>query len=1064
MIRLRNNIVIKIISIVLVLVFSFEQIAWAEHIDLHDEPGPADYLINIGMGIIQVAFVNPAWTVIETVVITYLIPQIAHLIVNALHIDNKTLAFILEVGLTVLMTAGFESTVVAPRITKQMAENVAKKSAEIATEASKEMARNGGQQISKDVFKNIIIDKLTPVLGKNGAVKVAERVLKDINVAVIEEGMLSKLMPIIFKEAFKQSIINTAASKLALLKRLQSGNMAEKAAEEMYEQISRELAVKYGISVANLSTDAVVNELLKPGNLVQQAGKTTFTQKIGNFFSGVKDSFLSLKKIFSNKSLYTGFARPWSFALIKATEAMAFAAFSRIIYNKLKNSIGDSMAYFISGMGGMLFSFSLSLGLEKLTGITPEGFKITDMKLLNELIKRQMDIFKSRFLVAMVCEGAMSLAGEKYRDLGIVLSAGASSILGPYVARRLNPYQQQEEIKEINKEILLYEEELAKLNTKFEENGVLSPEEQQLKQVYEALIRNGERQRAMLEISFKEAFFEGLKKGIISLIVMKATDKLTKSPYLSPLDVSWFMAGLTGFMQGFFVKSQNIFALPIDKMVANPEELDGSIKSMLTTPENMLKARMMLGYELMRASLTGAYTDWASMGRGEPVISYKDGTPVWGIELTKPMDVFYYRRLANYIETLNKDGMPSAMADQLTSSLHAQAVNNIYDAVSGNIQKPYVLLLSSKAIQDRTTNQNNILEENHKQMLKLGKILKEQIAALQKQNKEKLGEIMEKLNKIMEKLNNLEKINPKDIDKIIEEENIPTELKETLKALLPVAEIEQSVSRDKNILRLYAFREPFKELKEIYSEYAKKQEIGALSKIEQEIFNALKGPLQKGINDFDKEKILFHGRGAVWGILESSMDTQDKLRNTIDDRIIEVSHPVSSLETLPNNNVPTQPPERASLDYPLEPQANLSQSSLPTSTLAQPKIDNKLPAVTNPAPETTLPNQPANNLPAPAKNKLNPEQQKFLKYLENIDTSQMSREELEALAKEIDRVFNYNDKNDKNNIYDEKMNKINAIEKQLNIKEGIIKKEIDNINSQINTITNNINTINKKKN
>ncbi len=195
---------------------------------------------------------------------------------------------------------------------------------------------------------------------------------------------------------------------------------------------------------------------------------------------------------------------------------------------------------------------------------------------------------------------------------------------------------------------------------------------------------------------------EGVMRGVIAAAMNELTNQMAPkdNPFRSPLQVAWVNAGLTGFMQGLFVKSSNIFTikdghsgLPLQFLGVN-NYVDGStvLKDNLKLAENPDRGRLQIAMASMDAAVIRGAADAISLGRAGPILDFaKDGTPTWTLGPKDEFSAFNMGRYVDFIKTYDKYGFGLAFTDQVMSSMQNQSVNNIYDIVSGNIQKPYIV-------------------------------------------------------------------------------------------------------------------------------------------------------------------------------------------------------------------------------------------------------------------------------------------------------------------------------------------------------------------------------------
>jgi hypothetical protein len=101
----------KVIALLLIALFSAQQIAWAKVTDLKDDGslGVDDVLISVITGYLAGKSIGANQSLIKTFVTTYGIPKVAGWIVDQLHIKNKILASAARMAISMAINAGLDA-------------------------------------------------------------------------------------------------------------------------------------------------------------------------------------------------------------------------------------------------------------------------------------------------------------------------------------------------------------------------------------------------------------------------------------------------------------------------------------------------------------------------------------------------------------------------------------------------------------------------------------------------------------------------------------------------------------------------------------------------------------------------------------------------------------------------------------------------------------------------------------------------------------------------------------------------------------------------------------------
>ena len=657
MIILREKKIFRIISVILIVIFFSQQIAFARHEDLRREPNAADWLITLASGFLQGRAVNPEWSVLEIAVYTYLVPRITNEIVNTLHIKNQTIRFLLSLVISTLLSTRFEQAFTKTEQLKQKAEEILKKYDKLLTE---------------DKYKELINEVAK---GDNQAIdKLADELAKDPELS----KLLSELQvnPQQFKEITKKILSNEAVQKS-----LSKG--VENVTKEIQDIIKKE-----------------IDRLFKKEELNKSVAKAPFWKQpwenLKSFFS----------KFFSGR--LSGETTPWQKALQSAQQALIYGLAKESLYQALKK-IDPHLAEFLSHEGAILVTYyygfkqaekNIKKQLEQQQQSEIKESLINGLEALENLKKEFWEDFKISFLAQGLETLALMSDNDLMKDLGWVFGLGIRTILEPKLDKKM--LTEIEARLEARKESI--EQEIGELHKQKENIEEISDEKKQeiesKIEVLEALKRYTEHQIKRLTMPLRQRLTEATIAGLLSIWMEKLPDRITGGDftYVSPFDIYLVSCGLSGFLQGLFVKDNNIFALPEERqdLLSNLGNLSLPLSDYLKpAPEK----RLSLALALMDKAVVKATAQAFTLGRAQPKFIYDNqGIPsYWTAEfLPFTPDDLYRRYKFVKLMTIEGKGIEDVFMSQLMNAFHNQAVSNIMDILNGNIQKPYIQTLSRR--------------------------------------------------------------------------------------------------------------------------------------------------------------------------------------------------------------------------------------------------------------------------------------------------------------------------------------------------------------------------------
>jgi len=656
MIILREKKIFRIISVILIVIFFSQQIAFARHEDLRRDPNAADWLITLASGFLQGRAVNPEWSVLEIAVYTYLVPRITNEIVNALHIKNQTIRFLLSLVISTLLSTRFEQAFTKTEQLKQKAEEILKKYDKLLTE---------------DKYKELINEVAKG--NKQAIDKLADELAKDPELSKLLSEL--KISPQQFKE-----ITGNILSNEAVQKSLSKG--AENVTKEIQDIIKKE-----------------IDRVVKKEELNKSVAKAPFWKQpwenLKSFFS----------KFFSGR--LPGETTPWQKALQSAQQAFIYGLAKESLYQALKK-IDPHLAEFLSHEGAILVTYyygfkqaekNIKKQLEQQQQSEIKESLINGLEALENLKKEFWEDFKISFLAQGLETLALMSDNDLMKDLGWVFGLGIRTILEPKLDKKM--LKELEARLEARKESI--EQEIGELHKQKENIEEISDEKKQeiesKIEVLEALKRYTEHQIKRLTMPLRQRLTEATIAGLLSIWMEKLPDRITGGDftYVSPFDIYLVSCGLSGFLQGLFVKDNNIFALPEERqdLLSNLGNLPLPLSDYLKpAPEK----RLSLALALMDKAVVKATAQAFTLGRAQPKFIYDNqGIPYWTAEfLPFTPDDLYRRYKFVKLMTIEGKGIEDVFMSQLMNAFHNQAVSNIMDILNDNIQKPYIQTLSRR--------------------------------------------------------------------------------------------------------------------------------------------------------------------------------------------------------------------------------------------------------------------------------------------------------------------------------------------------------------------------------
>ncbi|MFA5118839.1 MAG: hypothetical protein WC695_08330 [Candidatus Omnitrophota bacterium] len=408
-------------------------------------------------------------------------------------------------------------------------------------------------------------------------------------------------------------------------------------------------------AAAEAATEVSSGVAEQAGDLASAAKDAT--KSIGGYLGSMKDYF-SKAATFGGKTGLTG-------ALIDATKAAAYTAVKLYVTEALSGT-NKQLAKSVGYLAGLGVGFAVEQGLEYATGVVvggvdkdkgPTAEKVTDEAALSAKLAQQREQFLTKFLGEAVCQ-VVVVAGSAAGINEDLLTMGGA------LTKRLTMDFMQKEEKE--KALQALKDKLGVLHEQNASSDA-QPSEETNKEIasLEKKIAKAEEDLS-LEATMKKALIYGVSDVALRRISMYAP---------SPLQGAQINLALTGLVQAVAVDSENVVTVSTDE--------NGN---QVVSPSAGGKDWDFYGH-IIGNSVDQANADWMSMGRGKAKIVGSGTDERLGLEWVSGNDMFFAARYSEYVNDVVNHGTTYAMANQLASSYHNQAVANAYDVVSGEVNQ-----------------------------------------------------------------------------------------------------------------------------------------------------------------------------------------------------------------------------------------------------------------------------------------------------------------------------------------------------------------------------------------
>jgi hypothetical protein len=407
-----------------------------------------------------------------------------------------------------------------------------------------------------------------------------------------------------------------------------------------------------GEAAAGATGSAAADGAAKSGDLAGAAKDAT--KSIGGYLGSVKDYF-SKAMTFGGKTGLTG-------ALIDASKAAVITAVKLYVAEALSGT-NKQLAKSVGYLAGLGVGFAVEQGLEYATGVVvggvnkdgPTAEKAKDEESLNKALKDQRDKFLTQMLGEAVCQVVLvagSYAGVN-EDLLSMGGALTKRLAMDYMAKS----KKEEELESLKTQRAAQENQQA--------GGATN---QQSKESLDQQIAKKEKE--LEQFSTENVMKKALLYGVSDLALRKLS---SYAP--SPLQGAQINLALTGLVQAIAVDEENVVKTGTDEK-GQP----------VVSPSESGKDFWFYGH-IIGNSVDQATIDFATMGRGKAKIVGSGTDERLGVEWTSGNDIFFASRYGDYVTDVVNHGTTYAMANQLASSMHNQAVANVYDVASGEVNQ-----------------------------------------------------------------------------------------------------------------------------------------------------------------------------------------------------------------------------------------------------------------------------------------------------------------------------------------------------------------------------------------
>ncbi len=417
-------------------------------------------------------------------------------------------------------------------------------------------------------------------------------------------------------------------------------------------------------TAANAATEVSSGLAEKAGDIASAAKDAT--KSIGGYLGSMKDYF-SKAMTFGGKTGLTG-------ALIDATKAAAYTAVKLYVTEALSGT-NKQLAKSVGYLAGLGVGFAVEQGLEYATGVVVGGYnekgptaeKVTDEKALSDKLAAQRELFLTKMLGEAVCQVVVvagSYAGVN-EDLLTLGGALTKRLTMDYMAKS----KKEEELAELQK---------ARNDAANQQNSSesSSPSDGQQQETTNAAIAALDKKIAQKEKELEAFSTENVMKKALLYGVSDLALRKISSYAPSPLQGAQFNLALTSLVQAVAIDEENVV-----------QERDENGENVVRPSEDGKD----FGFygRIIGDSVNQANADFMSMGRGKAKIVGRGEDERLDIAWTSGNDMFFAARYSEYVNDVVNHGTTYAMANQLTSSYHNQAVANTYDVLSGEVNQRY---------------------------------------------------------------------------------------------------------------------------------------------------------------------------------------------------------------------------------------------------------------------------------------------------------------------------------------------------------------------------------------
>jgi hypothetical protein len=640
-----KKILYRIICLVLVFSLCFQPCvqvnARAEKIDLREETSGSafGYCTAILSGFLASMSVTSSFNVIQLFVRCYLVPTLVKYIVQAMGIKDSKLAAIACVFISTLINSGMDYGMSSAGGGADGAAGAGAEGGATDTAASVD---TGTASAAPTVDAGTAGAAPTVDTGTAGAVPTVDA---------------SATTPV---ATFDTSTVDSGTGTAPTVSA--DGAPAQVAASGADAGAS---AAPAGQAPSGDTSSGVPTEVASKGGDIAGAAKDA-TKSIGGYLGSMKEYF-SKSLTFGGKTGLTG-------ALIDATKAAAYTAVKLYVTEALAGT-NKQLAKSVGYLAGLGVGFAVEQGLEYATGVVVGGYnekgptaeKVTDEKALSDKLAAQRELFLTKMLGEAVCQ-VVVVAGS-YAGVNEDLLT-----LGGALTKRLT----MDYMAKSKKEGELAELQQARNDAVNQQNSSESgkPSDGQQQETTNATIAALDKKIAQKEKELEAFSTENVMKKALLYGVSDVALRKISSYAPSPLQGAQVNLALTSLVQAVAIDEENV----VQERNENGENV--------VRPSEDGKDFGFYG-RIIGDSVNQANADFMSMGRGKAKIVGRGEDERLDIAWTSGNDMFFAARYSEYVNDVVNHGTTYAMANQLTSSYHNQAVANAYDVISGEVNQRY---------------------------------------------------------------------------------------------------------------------------------------------------------------------------------------------------------------------------------------------------------------------------------------------------------------------------------------------------------------------------------------